>query len=109
MNDKTIQELADIEKIIKVFINKHDGEGGFDWVGCDDNEFTDIAKSVLSIAEQEAKEEPLDKISNPDLIAELERRRPDCMKCANRTSQNPDLCIPCVWVNGLQNNFKEAK
>ena len=61
---------------------------------------------ILSRAEQEAKEEPLDKISTPDLIAELERRRP----CPQNNCANNGDCTYCVWANGtMKDNFKEAK
>ena len=44
-------------------------------------------------------------ISTSDLIAELERRRPDCNKC-----NSDKLCASCVWdIKGIgTDNFKEA-
>ena len=64
------------------------------------------AIEFLSNIEQEAKEEPLDKISTPDLIAELERRRP----CPQNNCANNGDCTYCVWANGtMKDNFKEAK
>ena len=51
-------------------------------------------------------------ISTPDLIAELERRRP-CEKCENYSSKiEPPTCIFCMWNPdnmSRPNNFKEAK
>ena len=59
-----------------------------------------------------SKEEPL---STPDLIAELERRRPKCSveTCGHIGSE---LCGTCIWGvfigeedGSIKDNFKEAK
>jgi hypothetical protein len=50
-------------------------------------------------------------IPTADLIAELEKRRPNCMTCKDRTSHNPDRCVNCLWGYGhkIEDNFKPSK
>ena len=47
-------------------------------------------------------------LSTADLIAELEKRRPDCYSCLNQHSR---WCFKCRWDGLIKNedNFKEAK
>ena len=114
MNDKTIQELRELIKHPKSPLPEYGtiDELARHYVGGQKSVydmFFDKITDILSRAEQEAKEEPLDKISTPDLIAELERRRP-CKKCARNGNQN---CYNCRW-NGVlvlmrEDNFKEAE
>ena len=51
-------------------------------------------------------------INTPDLIAELEKRRP-CRKCAPGYTESgcgaPERCFGCMWLEFGNNNFKEAK
>jgi len=49
-------------------------------------------------------------ISTADLIAELEKRRPDCNKCVHKSVllHRNGRCN-CVWFNQINDNFKEAK
>ena len=51
----------------------------------------------------------LKKVSTTDLIAELERRRPDCKKCPPIENINGDhSCDYCIWrcIRGTKDNFK---
>lgn len=49
----------------------------------------------------------LSQFSTAELIAELEKRRPDCKKCEWPTC---DLCLDCFWKDfGGKDIFKEAK
>ena len=52
-------------------------------------------------------------IPTADLIAELNKRRPECKLCENRGSFDRDLCINCIWYyqRKITDNFKpkEAK
>lgn len=52
--------------------------------------------------------EAIDKVSTAELIAELERRRPDCRKCVNLIEDCAMDNLSCIW-RGTEDLFKEKK